>query len=51
LACLDALIALKPDFANAHLNRGNVLSGLTRFEEAIESYDAAIKINLQHGRR
>jgi len=39
LACYDGLIALKPDFVNAHLNRGNLLLRLKRFAEAVTSYD------------
>jgi predicted O-linked N-acetylglucosamine transferase (SPINDLY family) len=48
LACFDDLIAVKPDFADAHSNRGHVLLGLRRFAEAIASYDTAIAIDPQH---
>jgi predicted O-linked N-acetylglucosamine transferase (SPINDLY family) len=48
LACFDDLIAVKPDFADAHSNRGNVLLGLRRFTEAIASYDTAIAIDPRH---
>ena len=48
LACFDDLIGVKPDFADAHSNRGNVLLGLRRFTEAIASYDTAIAIDPRH---
>jgi predicted O-linked N-acetylglucosamine transferase (SPINDLY family) len=48
LACYDDLIALKPDFVDAHLNRGKLLSRLGRFAEAIASFDNAIAIHPQH---
>jgi tetratricopeptide (TPR) repeat protein len=35
----DRAIALKPDFAEAHCNRGNALKDLQRWEEALTSYD------------
>jgi predicted O-linked N-acetylglucosamine transferase (SPINDLY family) len=48
LACYDNLIALKPDFVDAHLNRGKLLLRLGRFAEAIISLDNAIAIHPQH---
>ena len=36
----DKAIALKPDFAPAHNNRGVALLELKRFEEAVTSCDA-----------
>jgi predicted O-linked N-acetylglucosamine transferase (SPINDLY family) len=48
LACYDNLIALKPDFFDAHFNRSNLLLRLTRFAEAVTSYDNAIALNPQH---
>jgi len=48
LACYDHLIALKPDFFDAHFNRGNLLLRLERFAEATASYDNAIALNPQH---
>jgi len=39
---------LKPDFVNAHLNRGNLLLRLRRFTEAVTSYDNVLVINPQH---
>ncbi len=37
-------IALKPDFAEAHVNRGNVLMRLNRLEDAVASFDRAIAL-------
>ena len=37
-------IALKPDFAEAHSDRGMALRKLRRFEEAVASYDEAIAL-------
>jgi predicted O-linked N-acetylglucosamine transferase (SPINDLY family) len=48
LACYDHLIAFRPDFFDAHFNRGNLLLRLERFAEANASYDNAIAINPQH---
>ena len=42
LASYDRAIALKPDFAQAHSNRGNALRVLKRPEEALANYDTAI---------
>ncbi|HMK88289.1 MAG TPA: tetratricopeptide repeat protein [Methylocystis sp.] len=42
LTLFDKAIALKPDFAEAHNNRGNALKALKRHEEALSSYDRAI---------
>jgi predicted O-linked N-acetylglucosamine transferase (SPINDLY family) len=48
LARFDSLIAIKPDFADAHFSRGNLLSGLRRFAEAVASFDKAIAIDPHH---
>jgi tetratricopeptide (TPR) repeat protein len=48
LVCYDDLIALTPDFVDAHTKRGLLLSGLGRFAEAIVSYDNAIAIDPRH---
>ena len=48
MAHCDQAVAQKPDFANAHYNRGNALSGLRRFAEAVQSFDKAIALNPQH---
>ena len=44
LASYDRAIALKPDYAEAHNNRGNALRDLKRPEEALASYDRAIAL-------
>src|SRR6185437_14878935 len=36
--------SLKPDYAEAHSNRGTVLHDLHRFEEALASYDRALAL-------
>jgi Tfp pilus assembly protein PilF len=41
LASLDRAVALKPDAAEAHGARGNVLSDLARHPDALESYQRA----------
>ena len=48
LACYDAVIALTPDFVDAHMKRGLLLSRLGRFTDAITSYDHAIAIDPRH---
>jgi predicted O-linked N-acetylglucosamine transferase (SPINDLY family) len=48
LACYDDLIALKPDFVDAHIKRGLLLSGRGRFVEAITSFDNVIAIDPHH---
>jgi len=42
---VDRALAIKPDFADALNNRGNLLRALHRLDEARASYAAAIKIN------
>ena len=44
LASYDKAIALKPDYAVAHNNRGNTLMDLKRPAEALASYDKAIAL-------
>jgi predicted O-linked N-acetylglucosamine transferase (SPINDLY family) len=44
LYSLGTAISLKPDFAEAHFNRGNALQKLNQFTAAIESYDKAIRL-------
>ena len=43
LAACDRLLALAPNIAEAHSNRGFALKELGRFPEALESYDAAVR--------
>ncbi len=38
-------LAIAPDMAAAHNNRGNALRGLKRFDEALASFDRAIALN------
>ncbi len=45
LATFDVIIALKPDFAEAHSNRGIVLQMLGRYEEALVSFNKSTEIN------
>ena len=40
----NKIIQIKPDYAEAHSNRGNVLAELGRLEEAVASYDRAIQL-------
>lgn len=40
----DRVLKLKPDYAEAHANRGNVLRCLARFTEALECYNRAIEL-------
>jgi serine/threonine-protein kinase len=44
LATLDRLIRLRPDYAEAHNNRGSVLLKLNRKDEAIEAFRKALTI-------
>lgn len=45
LVLIDQVIALTPDNAIAHSNRGNILKELNRFEEALTSLDKAIALD------
>ena len=42
LLSYDRALALKPDYAEVHGNRGNALKELKRFEEALSSYDRVL---------
>src|SRR6266852_2052360 len=42
LDLIDAALKAMPHYAEAHYNRGNILSQLERYEEAIASYDRAL---------
>ena len=44
LESFDAAIRLKPELAEAWVNRAVALQGLGRFEEAIHDYDEALKL-------
>ncbi|HJV52261.1 MAG TPA: tetratricopeptide repeat protein, partial [Noviherbaspirillum sp.] len=39
----ERALALRPDFADAHNNRGNALRNLHRFDEALGSYEQALR--------
>lgn len=40
-----ALLAIAPDYAEAHANFGGVLSRLGHYKEAVTAYEAALRIN------
>jgi predicted O-linked N-acetylglucosamine transferase (SPINDLY family) len=44
LASYDRALALKPDYAQAHYNRGDTLHLLNRLDEALASYDRALAL-------
>ena len=44
LATYDRVLNLRPDFAEAHFNRGNVLETLKRYDEALASHDRALAL-------
>jgi len=48
LACYDRALAIKPDFAEVHNNRGNVLSRLGQHDEAIASFRRALQIKPEY---
>lgn len=48
LACYDDLIALAPDFVDAHMKRGELLSRLGRFAEAAAGYGQLIALDPRH---
>jgi tetratricopeptide (TPR) repeat protein len=45
LASYDRVVAVRPDYVQAHANRGDILNRLERFEEALASYDRAVAIH------
>ena len=44
----DKAIEINPNFADAYSNRGVILQEMKRYDEALNSYDNAIKINPNH---
>ena len=40
----DRVLSARPDFAEAHSNRGSVLERLERLDEALTSYDRALAL-------
>ena len=51
LASYDRALTLRPDYAEALYNRGNILRELKRFEEALASYDRALALRPDHAGR
>jgi predicted O-linked N-acetylglucosamine transferase (SPINDLY family) len=49
LACLDQAVRMKPDFGEAHHNRGVILQHLGRVNEAVASYDCALRTRQDPG--
>ena len=45
IADFGKVIEMKPDYANARFNRGEILYDLGKLKEAIEDYTAAIRLN------
>jgi predicted O-linked N-acetylglucosamine transferase (SPINDLY family) len=45
VASYDKAISLKPDYAEAHNNRGNALAELRRLEEVLTSYEITLRLN------
>jgi predicted O-linked N-acetylglucosamine transferase (SPINDLY family) len=48
LALFDQALALSPDFASAHANRGVALLALGRREDGVASFRRAVEIDSQH---
>ena len=48
LASYDRALTLRPDYAEAHYNRGNALEELKRHDEALASYDRALTLRPDH---
>ena len=44
----DRAIALKPDYVEAHSNRGNCLDEMGRYPEALLSYQDALALQPHH---
>ena len=44
LAAAEQAIALRSDYADAYINRGNALQALKRFDAALKSYERAIAV-------
>ncbi len=44
LQLFDRVLSIKPELAAAHVNRGNVLKALRRFDEAVAAYRSAIAL-------
>jgi tetratricopeptide (TPR) repeat protein len=46
--CYDKALKINQNHALAQTNKGNALSSLGKYEEAIRCYDKALKINQNH---
>jgi predicted O-linked N-acetylglucosamine transferase (SPINDLY family) len=44
LRCYDRAVQIKPNYAEAHYNRGLTLYELERFDDAVASYDKALEL-------
>jgi tetratricopeptide (TPR) repeat protein len=44
LSACEAALRLRPDFAEAHTHRGNVLGDMGRLGEAVSAYEAALRL-------
>jgi tetratricopeptide (TPR) repeat protein len=51
LADYDRALQIKPAFAEAYANRGNVFIRLERYDDALEQINKALKLKLQHPER
>ena len=48
MAAYEEAIRLDPQNADAHYNKGNALSELGHYEEAVAAYKEAIRLNPEH---
>jgi predicted O-linked N-acetylglucosamine transferase (SPINDLY family) len=48
LACYDRALALRPDYAQAHYNRGSALRQLKRNTDALAAFDQALALHPDH---
>ena len=49
MACCQNAIRLRPDYAEAHNNLGNVFKDQNNFEEAQRCYEHAVGLNPKYG--
>lgn len=49
IECYDRVIAIKPDFEKAWVNRGSGLIDQRRYDEAVVSLDRALALNPSNG--
>ena len=48
LKSYERALSIKPDYADAYINKGNILTDLGRLDEAIISYKIALEIHPQY---